>query len=224
MANVTSPPATRLGPVRWLDVRLIAGILFVVLSGVLGAKVLTDAGHTEPVWVVTRSLPAGAALKVDDIQARSVHIEGGAARYLAADRPPTGFVLGRPVGAGELLPRSALASPGKPVPRRLVTVPVERFHFPAGLRAGEVVDIYSTMSARDSPDERSSHPAGAPQRVVAAVVVDGVDAATGRLGSTGSHVGVSLSVPPDEVPAVVAAAHEGSIDLVRVPQSSQGAS
>ena len=149
-------------------------------------------------------------------------MEGGAGPYLAADRPPTGFVLNRPVGAGELLPRSALASHEKREARRLVTVPVERFHFPAGLRAGEVVDVYSVMDGSGDPAERAAPPAqvAAPQQVVAGVVVDAVDAAGGQLGVSGAHVGVSLAVRPEEVADVVAASHSGAINLVRVPQGA----
>jgi hypothetical protein len=225
MSELSSPPASRLRLVRWLDLRLVTGVLLVLLSVVLGAKVISAADKSEPVWALTRSLPAGAFLKGGDLEARPVRIEGGAERYLAADRPPTGFVLSRPVSAGELLPRSALAPPGDAKARRLVTVPVERFHFPAGLRAGEVVDVYSIPETRAGGGTGTPGPDGAvldtaPRRVVAGVVVDGVDAALGPLGTSQAHAGVSLSVRPEEVADVVAAAHQGAIDLVRVPEGT----
>ena len=223
MSETPSPTASRLRLVRWFDMRLVTGVLLVLFSVILGAKVISDADDSEPVWALTRSLPAGASLKGGDLEARPVRIEGGAEHYLAAGRPPTGFVLSRPVGAGELLPRSALAPPDKADARRLVTVPVQRFHFPAGLRAGEVVDVYSIAeTGADANTPRRIAPAvdRPPQRVLAGAVVDGVDAEPSQFGPSASQVGVSLSVPPDAVAEVVAAAHRGAIDLVRVPQDS----
>jgi hypothetical protein len=223
MSAQQSPLAARLHTVRWLDPRLIAGVVLILLSAALGAKVFADASRSEPVWAVTRSLPAGATLRSDDVEAKPVRIKGGASRYLAAYQPPAGFVLSRPVGAGELLPRSALASPRKRAVRRLVTVPVERFHFPAGLRAGEVVDVYSVVGgasgAHDSGRGASS-PVAVPRQVLDGVVVDAIDATAGQLGASGSRVGVSLAVRPEDVADVVAAGHDGAIDLVRVPQST----
>jgi hypothetical protein len=221
MSAQQSPPAARLRTVHWLDPRLITGVVLILLSVAIGAKVFADANRSEPVWAVTRSLPAGAALHRDDVVARQVRIEGGASHYVAAHQPPTGVELNRPVSAGELLPRSALASPRKREARRLVTVPVERFHFPAGLRAGEAVDVYSVVvgSAADFGRE-ASLPATMPRQVLAGAVVDAVDATVGQLGAAGSRVGVSLAVRPEEVADVVAAAHHGAIDLVRVPQDT----
>jgi hypothetical protein len=219
MSDLVSPPAGRLRRIGWFDVRLIAGVLLILLSVAIGAKVMADAGRTEPVWALKRTLPAGATLQPDDLEARPVRIDGGAGPYLAADRPPTGFVLSRAVGTGELLPRSALAPPGERQERRLVTVPVERFHFPAGLRAGEVVDVYSFPSGAGPPGQATRAPqfAEVAQRIVAGVVVDSVDSAAGQLGASGTHAGVSLSVRTEDVDEVVAAAHSGAIDLVRVP-------
>jgi hypothetical protein len=222
MSDPTSPPASRLRPVRWLDVRLIAGVVLIVLSVALGAKVAVDANRSEALWAVTRSLPAGATLQPSDVAAQAVRIKGGATRYLAADRPPTGFVLSKPVSAGELLPRSALASPEKREARRLVTVPVERFHYPAGLRAGEVVDVYSVGDGASDSAAQAARTAEAavPQQVVAGVVVDAVEAAAGQFGVSGAHVGVSLAVRPEEVADLVAASHSGAINLVRVPDGT----
>lgn len=211
MSEHSSPRATRLPTPRWLDARLVLGILLVLTSVVVGARVVAEADDSVPVWAAARDLAPGANLATGDLVARRLRLDEGAARYVAASgAAPTGFVLARPVGAGELLPAGALIEPGQAAERRLVTVPVERFHYPADLRAGERVDVYRTK-----PPEGGK--GAAPALVVRAANVAGVDDGGGRLATGGAGVGVVLSVAPDTVTRVVAAVQEGEIDLVRVP-------
>ena len=43
MTDLPAPTATRLTRARWLDARLLIGLLLVLLSVVIGAKVVADA-------------------------------------------------------------------------------------------------------------------------------------------------------------------------------------
>jgi hypothetical protein len=206
----SSPPARRLGAARWLDVRLLVGVLLVLGSVVLGAKVVAEADDTVPVWAARVDLAPGDTLDSDDVVARQVRMSDLSA-YVGG-RLPTGYVLTRPVGAGELLPRAAVTLPEDAGFRRVVTLPVERHHFPGTLVAGERVDVYVT------PHGAGGQPAGPPEQVLAKALVDGVDADGGRFASGTGAVGVALAVDPPDVPALVGAIQRGAIDLVRVPQ------
>ncbi len=57
------PTPRRVRPPRWLDLRLVLG------SVLLGARVVTAADATGPVWAATGDLAAGTELTADDLVA-----------------------------------------------------------------------------------------------------------------------------------------------------------
>ncbi len=207
-ATGRSPAATRLARPRWRDVRLLGGVLLVLVSVVLGARVLAAADDTVAVWAAAGDLGTGSVLQAADLRSVQVRLGDEAQAYVSADAPPpVGWVLLRPVGAGELLPVSAAsATPPGPVLRQ-VTVAVERFHAPTDLARGHRVDVYVT------PDDGQTY------LVVGAALVQDLVEDGGRLGPSGSAIGVALGVAPTDVQALVQAAQDGPIDLVRVPAS-----
>src|SRR5688572_8998857 len=112
-----SPRAGRLAAPGWLDGRLLLGVLLVLASVVAGARVLSSADESTPVWVTTRALSSGAQLGEGDLELSRVRLFGSSSGYLAGSKP-VGYVLRRSVGAGELLPTAALAAPGEDVDYR----------------------------------------------------------------------------------------------------------
>jgi hypothetical protein len=206
-----APLARRVGRPGWLDGRLVAGALLVLLSVVIGARVVASADDSQPVWVASHDLAAGAQLTAADVHRGRAHFYGAEGRYVSGrGEPPLGYVLTRAVGVDELLPVSAIVDPARAKPFRLVTVPVEPFHLPPHLTAGERVDVYVTTHAADGRP--------GPARVVyAGAVVAAVDSGSHGLGATSSGQGVVLSVPPASTAALVSAIHSGDVDLVRVP-------
>ena len=208
-AATDSPPAARLGRPRWRDARLLGGLLLVLLSVVLGARVLAAADDTVAVWSVTTDLAAG-------------------------ERPPGG----RPhAGSG------AVGRHVQRLPRRLGSVaggldPHAYGHRgrAAPARRGGGARVRTAAAQRDRPCRafprarrprswpaggRLRHPEDGTTRLVqtGALVAD-VVADGGRLGPSGASSGVVLSVTPDQVAALVQAAQDGAIDLVRRPPGS----
>jgi hypothetical protein len=221
-----SPRASRLPTPGWLDARLVLGVLLVLVSVVVGARVLSTADRSTLVWAATTDLTAGSQLDRDDLEPVRVRLFESSARYLAADgEPPVGWVLQHGVGAGELLPQEALSRPGTDVDFRLVTVPVEAGHYPPGLREQARVDLWVTpeLAAPDTAPAPAT-PAGlvlrGAQQVLSSVVV--VDApAPDELAVGASAVPVVLQVRPDQVDEVVSAMGLGRLDLVRVPRAAE---
>jgi hypothetical protein len=220
MPGLPSPPAARLATPRWLDARLVGGLVLVLGSIAVGTRVVAAADDTQTVWAVTADLAAGSRLRDDHLRRVDVHLTGDTpGHYLDARAAhPVGYLLTRPVNAGELLPAAAVAAPdavtGK---RRFVTLPVERYHLPDDLRAGELVDVYVTVkSAAGGAEPRSL-------LVGAALTVAAVNRGSrGGFGAAGTgDVGVELSVPERDARGIVAAAQSGPIDLVRVPGGGQ---
>ena len=120
VSELPAPSASRLPRARWLDARLLVGLLLVLLSVVVGAKVFADADQRVRVWSVTRDLGADTPLSGDDLRARSVSLDDATGRYLSADEDLEGLVLTRPVGRGELLPVSAVGRSDATSQRRIV--------------------------------------------------------------------------------------------------------
>ena len=216
--DTASPAASRLGSPRWLDGRLVLGVLLVLVSVLVGAKVLAGADASQQVWHASRDLAPGSVLTADDVELKKVRLFGSSGEYLTG-AAPVGYVVVRGVGGGELLPRAALSAPGQQVSRRQVTVPVAYGHLPTDLASQDVVDVYVT------PDEKAQRRGSkgvdltVPRLVLADVTVARVTRSSG-LSSTGQTVPVVLSVAPEQVLAVVQALADGTIDLVRVPRSS----
>lgn len=205
------PTAARAGRARWLDLRLMVGLVLVLGSVALGARAVAAADDTYRVWALTRDLGASSTLQDGDLVARSVRLEGSAGRYVAADgAKPTGWVLTRAVGGGELLPRAAVVRAGS-ADLRDVSLRVDRLTV-QGLRRGSVVDVYAVAAPR------SGASATAPPRLVLSGVTVGNDVGDdgGRFGAGSTDVAVVLRVATRDVAAVLDAAAHGQVDLVRV--------
>ncbi len=215
-----SPKAARLGSPSWLDGRLVLGVLLVLVSVLLGAKVLASADTSQEVWVATHDLAPGSVLQDGDLRLGKARLFGTSSRYVAGSEP-LGYVVQRGLSAGELLPVGALTAPGSDVPRREITVPVPSGHLPPDLARGEQVDLYVTPDDKTARRGTATTDPFAPRLVLRAVTVAQV-LRTAGLGSSGQEQPVVLSVDPSQVLAIVQALSEGRLDLVRVPRSQQG--
>jgi len=141
-----SPPALRARRPGWRDPRLVGGVVIVALSGLLGARLLAGADDSVRVWSVRHLVVAGQSLGSGDLVAARIRFAeaADADRYLSADESvPEGTLLRRSVGAGELLPRAALADGDESGLVELpVGVPIESV--PASLEVGDLVDVWVT--------------------------------------------------------------------------------
>ena len=215
-----SPSASRLATPGWLDARLVLGVLLVLVSVVVGARVLSSADRSQTVWAAARDLAPGTELTEGDLRRARVRLFGDDTRRYISGRggAPAGYVLRRGVGAGELLPFGALTKPSEDVAYRHVTVPVARGHLPPGLRAGSQVDVYV------SPERTAGSAAPtdvAPRLVVRNVTVHERPKVSGFTGGGSTDEAIVLRVRPTEVPLLLAAMSAGRIDLVGVPRSQE---
>src|ERR1700712_5779107 len=58
-----SPTPQRVRKPRWLDLRLVFGIVLVLAAVLIGAKVVATARHTDKELAVTRNLAAGTTIR-----------------------------------------------------------------------------------------------------------------------------------------------------------------
>jgi len=228
-----SPRASRLATPGWLDGRLVLGVLLVLVSVVVGARVLSSADRSTLVWAASKELTAGTLLAAGDLEPVRVRLFESAGQYVGADgSPPVGYVVRRGLGAGELPPQDTLSDPDRGAELRLVTVPVEAGHYPPTLRDDQRVDLWVTPQLDPQgpdPGAAAAEPAAAlPDPVVlrgAQQVLSQVVVASGpvedELGAAGGTVPIVLQVRPEDVEKVVSAMGLGRLDLVRVPREDE---
>lgn len=188
-----SPRPRRVRPPSWVDARLMIGVLLVLASVLVGARLIGDADESTTVWGVSRDLAAGTVLTADDLVEVRVRLYDNARLYLAASSDPAGKVLNRPILSGELLPTAALSSAESAVALPL-SVPAERV--PTELTRGGVVDVYA--SAGDPAQSAQT------ALVLSAVTVLHVDGrGDGALSVGAQRLQVLLSVPSCHVAQVI---------------------
>ena len=236
----SSPRAHRLATPSWLDARLVLGVLLVLVSVVVGARVLSSADQSTLVWAAARDVAPGTVLTVDDLEPQRIRLfePSQRTRYVSAQdgRPPVDYVARVSLAAGDLVPSSALLDLAADTDFRQVTVQVQSGHAPPDLRAGQQVDVYVTPAAdagvlqgpsgqQPSPSTDGAAPgAGGPtdrspsapaaRLLLAGLTVQSVP--TGGGVAADDARAVVLNVPPQQVLALVDAASRGRVHLVRV--------
>ena len=217
MTELASPRAARLAVPRWLDARLVLGVLLVLFAVVAGARVFASADHYSRVYVAKHDLVPGERVSAGDLAVGRVRLDGQGSLYVAAGSAPVGYVVTRYVGAHEFLPVGALAAATpQDSDSRLVTVPVAPGHLPPGLTHGALVDVYLT------PKAAAGTAPPPPTLVLANVAVQSREGGSRTFGGD-TTLAVVLTVPADRVADMVHAVESGTIDLVAVPPDAAAA-
>jgi len=144
MAVPMAPTPRRMSRPRWLNVRVVGGILLVIAAVVIGARVISASSQTSAVWAAERDLASGTVVGPGDLTSVDVNLGDNAGLYLApASASPVGMTMVSPILAGQLLPTSALAESGS---GRVVAIGVEPDKMPPGVAHGSTVDLYLTKA------------------------------------------------------------------------------
>ena len=225
LAVPPSPPASRAGRPGWRDPRILVGVALVAVAALLGATVV-GAQETTAVWAARGPLAEGQAVEAGDLVARELRFgdDADASRYRAADGPvPDGLVLTRDVGAGELLPVTAVGDGTRALLEVPLTVAAEAV--PATVRAGSVVDVWVTPDPNLVPTEPEGGVAGDPGDagdsvlVFASVRVVAVSRPGGALGPAATRqviVGLERDAG-SALPQALGRLVRGDVVLVRTP-------
>jgi len=216
MAELSRPTAARLHKPSWRDTRLVVGVVLVLLSMAIGAKVIASADDTVPMYAAAASLVPGQPVTQRDVKRVDVQLGSDRSRYVAADHDiaPDTFAL-RDVRPGELLPKSALGRSAD-INLKPVSVPVDS-GAAAQLAVGSIVDVW--VNARDT--SAASEKYGSPVKTLeAAPVLRTPETSSGGLGAASGKTAVQIMVPEGKVQALIAAIDQGAkITLVPVPGS-----
>jgi hypothetical protein len=185
-----SPTPRRVSKPRWLDVRLVFGVVLVLAAVLIGADVISSARHTAKELAVTHDLAAGTTLRAADIRTVDAQLPDTAHIYANDPAKAIGKVLDRPLVSGELVPSAVL---GQPPARTTVSIPFAADAAPK-LSRGERIVVW--LSSKSCPTEV----------LLPDVPIQDVHAAdAGTFASGGTGQDVVLSVAPDLAQRVEAA-------------------
>jgi hypothetical protein len=204
------PVAKRLRRPGWQDPRLLVGIALVLLSAIGGALLVQHLSRTDTVLVTSRAVAPGDPVAATDLQPMEVRLPNPELYVSAPEHVPAGAVVLEPVGAGELVPRSAVAAPDA-MAHRVVTVPIDGT-VPEGVGTGSHIELWSTSvpGAGLGTEEPTTELLVGDAVVRRVVTESGVGATRGP--------SVEVVVPQDVVPRVLASLAAGDrLDVVPLP-------
>jgi hypothetical protein len=185
-------------PPSWRDPRLAIGVLIVLGSMVLGARVVAAADDTVPFYVASHPLTAGDDIDEGDVHIVQIRLDGADQLYLSAAQPvPQGLVARGTLAEGELVSLSAVGTRAE-VGVAPVAVPVDTL-LSSAVRKGALVDIWV---AEADPQ----HAGGflTPHRLISAATVAQVQQGGGALG-TAEEATVVVLLADDQIAGVLAA-------------------
>jgi hypothetical protein len=191
--------------------RKLARIFLLVAVGLVGVAggfiLMNRAARTSPIYVVSKTIPAGAKITSADIGVANVPYPGapGAAplRRILSGRATVGLL------PGEILTNVLVSSGSLPVSEAVIGLSVASGHMPNnGVAVGSRVEMVYTggpSSASGSPGSVSLNTGS----ILAKVVVTYVSSGTGTPS-------LDVLVPAKIAPALEVAAANGNVALVRI--------
>jgi hypothetical protein len=211
MALPQAPTPRRLTRPRWLNVRVVGGILLVIAAVAIGARVIGASAQTTPVWAAGHNLAKGTVLAADDLTTVEVNLGDNENLYLTpSGASPVGMTVVSPLVAGELLPASAIEESGT---GRIVAIGVTPDHMPPGVAHGSTIDLYLTQGGAVGAEDKATT-----QSIGQNLTVQSVTApATGGLsGATSNRYQVSVLLPADTADKLVRILPTGEAIVVLV--------
>ncbi|MDQ6715424.1 MAG: SAF domain-containing protein [Actinomycetota bacterium] len=218
MAELPTPQAKRLQRPSWRDPRLLVGVILVLLSSAVGARVVASADDRVAMYAAAQPIKPGDRLTADNLTRVDVQLGDRAGLYLSAAGGPPGerYAL-RPIPRGELVPVGATGSQGE-VDEQPVMVSVVP-STATTLRVGSLVDVWVSPRDPSTTQERYLDATKALERVTVSMV----PADQGRFGAAAASAAVQILVPREKVHTVIAASDRLSrFTLVPVPGSTSG--
>lgn len=198
----------------WRDPRLLLGIMLVLLSTVVGAKVFAARDDTVAYWSVRTSVAAGDEVKHEDLMVTRVRLGSAASdSYVSVDDEFPAEIgqlsWARDVSAGALLDESALVVDDEQTGGEL-PLNVASGSYPLDLRRGDSVDVWVGPGPGQPTEDKSVLVLQA-ARVLS--TGGGSTAIGGSLART-ILVGVDEGELADKTLSAISAGH---VTLVRVP-------
>ena len=190
---------------RRFDLRLVIGLALVIAAAVAGFLLVTAADNSTAVYVANKALSPGHVIQKSDLVLTDVKLGKSGRSYLTASELTEGAVVTKSVGAGELVPISAVGT-AKQVATTNVVVQLD-LPLSSDATEGSIVDVWASMAAGQGVF-------GPPAVIISGAQIAHITEATGLAASTGG-VRVEIVVPQSKVAALLESQANGdAISLV----------
>ena len=187
------------------DLRLVIGLALVIAAAVAGFLLVTAADNSTAVYAATKSLSPGHVIQKSDLVLTDVKLGKSETSYLTASGLTEGAVVTKSVGAGELVPISAVGT-AKQVATTNVVVQLD-LPLSSDAIEGSSVDVWASMAAGQGVF-------GPPAVIISGAQIAHITEATGLAASTGG-VRVEIVVPQAKVAALLESQANGdAISLI----------
>ncbi len=198
MGLPAAPTPRRFARPKWLNLRVVGGVLLVLAAVVIGARVIGASSQTASVWAADRNLAVGTVLAPGDLTVAEVNLGGNREHYLT---PDSASLVGRtvisPLAAGELLAESAVQETGS---GRVVAIGVTPDNMPPGVDHGSTVDLYLTTGGAAGAQDKATTELIGRDLTVQSVLAP----ATGGLsGATSNRYQLSVLLPAETADKLV---------------------
>jgi Flp pilus assembly protein CpaB len=206
---VDVPQARHVVRPAWINLRTVLGVLLFSVAFLAGQRLLTSAQDDVSVWTAATDLASGTSLGPGQLEMAEVRLSPDLMnRYVSAGSDVDGYVLNRPVAAGELIPSDALVEAGG-VTGHSMTVPVTPEHANGGaLHPGDRVVVYASLDVGE-PTARTI-PVAQEVEVLDVVTVGGLVADEQQIAA------VTVAVSEEDAGRLTFAARNGELDIVLV--------
>ena len=137
--------------------RTIAGSAILIIAFIAAILIAHEANRTVLLWSTSNELSTGAVIQQSDLKARRALLPENSHLYFSSSADLIGAIVSHHVGAGELIPTSALIEQGSEVDGRYVPLEVAIHDLPANVARGSIVDIYAiTKNSTGSASSEST--------------------------------------------------------------------
>lgn len=195
--------ARRFVPSGLKDVRWIVGVVLLAV-GVLGTlRVIGSFDDSVQVWSARSTLVPGQSITSEDVVPTRVRLDDHGSHYLTAATPPSGVVQ-HSIGAGEMLPRSAVGD-ASGVSVRAVSVTVDRGQADV-IRAGGDVEVWVS----DKQTAAGANGFDKPRQSVERALVSHIGSRGGGVVAVADGQPVEILVPREALPGMIDAVNSGA--------------
>ena len=174
--------------------RTIAGSTILIIAFIAAILIAHEANRTVLLWSTSNELSTGAVIQKSDLKAKRALLPENSHMYFSSSADLIGAIVAHHVGAGELIPTSALIEQGSEVDGRYVPLEVAIHDLPTNVERGSIVDIYAiAKNASGSTGSEST------ALVAVATTVIAVD----RKGDLSGSVGVVVNLRAQNVSSLI---------------------
>jgi hypothetical protein len=174
--------------------RTIAGSTILIIAFIAAILIAHEANRTVLLWSTSNELSTGAVIQQSDLKAKRALLPENSHMYFSSSADLVGAIVAHHVGAGELIPTSALIEQGSEVDGRYVPLEVAIHDLPTNVERGSIVDIYAiAKNASGSTGLEST------ALVAVATTVIAVD----RKGDLSGSVGVVVNLRAQNVSSLI---------------------